>query len=84
MHDPKALHETQRYFGKVLADARFTGLLIGPGAGVNDATREHALAMLATGRPVLLDADALSVFATRPAELHAAIRGACVLTPHEG
>jgi hydroxyethylthiazole kinase-like uncharacterized protein yjeF len=68
----------------LLADARFTGLLIGPGAGVNDATREHALAMLATGRPVLLDADALSVFAARPAELHAAIRGACVLTPHEG
>ena len=68
----------------MLADSRFTALLIGPGAGINDATREQVLAMLATGRPVLLDADALSVFAARPAELFEAIRGACVLTPHEG
>ena len=45
---------------RLLADSRFTALLIGPGAGVNDATRERALAMLATGRPVLLDADALT------------------------
>jgi NAD(P)H-hydrate epimerase len=40
--------------------------------------------MLATGRPVLLDADAISVFAQHPAELFKAIRGYCVLTPHEG
>jgi len=69
---------------RMLADARFTALLIGPGAGVTEATRERALAMLATGRPVLLDADAISVFTDRPRELFAAIRGACVLTPHEG
>jgi ADP-dependent NAD(P)H-hydrate dehydratase / NAD(P)H-hydrate epimerase len=68
----------------LLADSRYTALLIGPGAGINDATREHALTMLATGRPVLLDADALSVFAARPSQLREAIRGACVLTPHEG
>jgi NAD(P)H-hydrate epimerase len=69
---------------RLLADSRFTALLIGPGAGVNDTTRERALAMLATGRPVLLDADAISVFADRPQELFDAIRTACVLTPHEG
>jgi ADP-dependent NAD(P)H-hydrate dehydratase / NAD(P)H-hydrate epimerase len=73
-----------RDLASLLADARFTALLIGPGAGVNDATREHALAMLLTGRPVLLDADAISVFAKDPQTLFGAIRGPCVLTPHEG
>jgi len=69
---------------RLLADARISALLIGPGAGVNDATRERARAMLASGRPVVLDADAISVFADRPRELFDAVRTACVLTPHEG
>ncbi|MGC1387169.1 MAG: NAD(P)H-hydrate dehydratase [Steroidobacteraceae bacterium] len=70
--------------GRLLADARISALLIGPGAGIDDATRERALAMLASGRPVVLDADALTVFAHRPRELFDAVRAACVLTPHEG
>jgi len=69
---------------RLLADSRFSALLIGPGAGVDDTTRERALAMLATGRPVVLDADAISVFARHPPALFEAIRGPCVLTPHEG
>jgi NAD(P)H-hydrate epimerase len=40
--------------------------------------------MLATGRSVVLDADAISVFAEAPDELFHAVRGPCVLTPHEG
>jgi ADP-dependent NAD(P)H-hydrate dehydratase / NAD(P)H-hydrate epimerase len=70
--------------GALLADLRFTALLIGPGAGINDTTRMRALEMLASARPVVLDADAISVFAERPHDLFQAIRGACVLTPHEG
>lgn len=69
---------------RLLADARFNALLIGPGAGVGEQTRTRALAMLATRRPVLLDADALSVFSKEPAALFKAIAGPCVLTPHEG
>jgi hydroxyethylthiazole kinase-like uncharacterized protein yjeF len=69
---------------RLLSDARYTGLLIGPGAAVSDATRETALQLLATARPVLLDADAISVFASRAAELARAIRGPCVMTPHDG
>jgi hydroxyethylthiazole kinase-like uncharacterized protein yjeF len=69
---------------RLLSDSRYTGFLIGPGAGVSDATRDNALALLRTGRPVLLDADAISAFASRAAELRQAIGGACVMTPHEG
>jgi NAD(P)H-hydrate epimerase len=40
--------------------------------------------MLATRRPVVLDADALSAFATDPNQLFGAVHGPCVLTPHDG
>ncbi len=68
----------------VLADTRITAMLAGPGAGLGPPTRAHALALLGTGRPVVLDADALSVFRDAPGDLFAAITGPCVLTPHEG
>jgi NAD(P)H-hydrate epimerase len=69
---------------RLLEDRRFSACLIGPGAGVGPETREHALAMLGSDRPVVLDADALTVFAQDPQALFGAIRGPCVLTPHEG
>ena len=68
----------------LLADPRITAMLVGPGAGVSTATRDHALAMLETGRPVVLDADALSAFQDAPGALFSAVHGTCVLTPHEG
>jgi NAD(P)H-hydrate epimerase len=69
---------------RLLSDSRYTAFLIGPGAGVNDATRQAALELLQTSRPVLLDADAITVFAGKSAELRQAIRGSCVMTPHDG
>jgi len=69
---------------RLLSDSRFTAFLIGPGAGVDESTRRTALQILRTARPVLLDADAISVFASRAAELAGAIRGPCVMTPHDG
>lgn len=69
---------------RLLSDSRYTAFLIGPGAGISDATRENALALLRTARPVLLDADAISVFASKAGELEQAIRGPCVMTPHDG
>ena len=71
-------------FSKLLSDARYNALLIGPGAGTTEATRTRVLEMLATSRPIVLDADAISVFAERSEDLFAAIRGPCLLTPHEG
>ncbi len=70
--------------GRLLLDARYSAFLIGPGAGVNDGTRQKALELLATARPVLLDADAITTFASKSQELAQAIRGPCVITPHEG
>lgn len=68
----------------LLQDRRFTGLLIGPGAGVTAATRRSVLRLLAAARATVLDADALTACAEDPAGLFAAIRGPTVLTPHEG
>src|SRR6202034_3032226 len=70
--------------GRLLADARFTACLIGPGGGVDDATFDAAREILGCARPVVLDADAITVFASRAAELAQAIRGPCVMTPHDG
>jgi hydroxyethylthiazole kinase-like uncharacterized protein yjeF len=69
---------------RLLSDPRYTAFLIGPGAGISNETRAAALKMLGTARPVLLDADAISVFASKASELAGAIRGPCVMTPHEG
>ena len=72
-------------FADYLADPRRRAALVGPGAGVTEDTRERALRALATGKPVVLDADALTVFAEDPDTLFAAIGGTpAILTPHEG
>jgi NAD(P)H-hydrate epimerase len=71
-------------FAGLLADGRRNAMLIGPGSGLNDRTREAVLAALATSRSVLLDADAITAFADAPAKLFQAIRGPVLMTPHEG
>jgi len=71
-------------FDLLLEDKRYSGLLIGPGAGTGAATRDRVLAMLRTGRATLLDADALTAFEGEPQSLFQAIKGPCVLTPHDG
>ena len=71
-------------FADLLADRRLTAVLLGPGNGVGAATCARSLTALASGRAVALDADALTSFADRPADLFAAIGGDCVMTPHDG
>lgn len=73
-------------FAAVIKDPRRNTVLLGPGYGVNAATRAHVLAALGAGKRCVLDADALTVFQDRPEDLFDAISGAeaCVLTPHEG
>lgn len=71
-------------FPELLADTRRNAILLGPGGGTGEAMRHNVLAALATRRAVVLDADALTVFAERRDMLFAAITGPCVLTPHDG
>jgi len=68
----------------LLADKRRNAALIGPGAGTQPETRDKTLKILAAGKSTVLDADALTVFADRPADLFDAINSPVVLTPHEG
>lgn len=63
----------------LLADARTSALLVGPGLGRSDGASRLLSAALHAGRPVVVDADALVLL--RPAMLSGA---PCVLTPHEG
>jgi ADP-dependent NAD(P)H-hydrate dehydratase / NAD(P)H-hydrate epimerase len=71
-------------FVALLRDQRITAFLIGPGAGVGPETRERVFTMLATRRPVVLDADALTSFQDDAQALFDKVGGPCVMTPHEG
>lgn len=75
---------SQNGFQDSLADERRNVVLLGPGAGVTGSTRTDVLAAAATGRTLVLDADALSAFSDEHAQLFAALHGPCVMTPHEG
>jgi ADP-dependent NAD(P)H-hydrate dehydratase / NAD(P)H-hydrate epimerase len=70
-------------FAGLLAGDRFSAFLIGPGAGASEDTRIRVLEILKTGRPTLLDADAITAFRDDPPALDRAIVGPCVLTPHD-
>lgn len=73
---------------EALADARLNVMVVGPGNGVGDVTHHNVLTALASGRRVVLDADALSSFANDPRALFARIKDSSnlrvVMTPHVG
>lgn len=71
-------------FNHNIKDARISCFLIGPGAGISDASRNQATSLLKTTKPVVLDADAITVFQNDLGSLISHIHHDCVLTPHEG
>jgi NAD(P)H-hydrate epimerase len=71
-------------FAALLADERKNAVLIGPGAGIDDATQARTLAALSARKRCVLDADALTAFADDPSLLFRAIAAPTILTPHEG
>lgn len=73
-----------RSFSEQISEPRVSACLVGPGNGVLGGTRERVLAALRTNKPVVLDADALTVFEDEPDLLFGSITGTCVLTPHDG
>jgi len=66
------------------AAADLDAVVIGPAAGVNDATRAHVRALAGTGAALVVDADGLTVFEGWPADLFEVLDRDDVLTPHEG
>jgi NAD(P)H-hydrate epimerase len=76
-----------RALTQLLADRRKNAVLVGPGIGVGQHTKEMVLAALASPAVVVLDADALTSFAGDQGTLFEAIRSRdapVVLTPHDG
>lgn len=76
LHDGAAL-------ARLLEDRRYNAICLGPGIGL-DRARDLTPVALRSGRPVVLDADALSAWEGRPASLFAMLHDRCVLTPHGG
>jgi hydroxyethylthiazole kinase-like uncharacterized protein yjeF len=88
-----AAHETAimlracdaRAFTDLLQSPKVAAACVGPGAG--DGVRDVATGALQTGKPVLLDADALTAFSGQADHLARLIRRHArpvVLTPHDG
>lgn len=72
---------------KLLADARFNAVILGPAIGVGSMTCDLVEAAMAANRACVLDADALTSFdgkAKRLADLIGGNAAPVVLTPHEG
>lgn len=77
-------------FSALITDNRVTAVLVGCGCGVSEKTKAFALFALSLKKPVVLDADALTVFEINPQKLFYAINSpsssnfSCILTPHDG
>lgn len=71
-------------FGQTLSDHGAGAAVLGPGAGVADATRARVMAALKADIAVVLDADALTSFKDDPETVFNAVSGPAVFTPHAG
>jgi hydroxyethylthiazole kinase-like uncharacterized protein yjeF len=69
-----------------VADAleRGDAAVIGPGLGLSDDARDMLQRVLASGRPAVIDADALTLIAEEPNTLAGHRTGTLLLTPHPG
>lgn len=73
-------------FSTHYVDPRRNALLLGPGygRGHDDTLRNAVFGAVASGRAVVLDADALNVFEGQAERLFAVLHAGCILTPHAG
>ncbi len=79
-----AVTEGADAFATLIDDPRKNAVLIGPGAGTGQETRDKVLAALSRNKRTVLDADAITSFTDMPDALFGAIGSDTVLTPHEG
>jgi NAD(P)H-hydrate epimerase len=76
-----------RALSAMLEDERKNAVVIGPGAGIGERLKSRVLAVLSSKAAIVLDADALTVFADDNSTLFSSIASRpapVVLTPHEG
>jgi hydroxyethylthiazole kinase-like uncharacterized protein yjeF len=66
------------------AAADVDAAVIGPAAGVDEATVSNLFALARTGAAIVIDADALTAFRDDPDELFSVLDRDDVLTPHPG
>lgn len=77
-------YEDDAGFEALITGERRNAVLVGPGNGVNEATKKHVLSALKLRKKCVIDADAITVFQDEPEVLFKAVHSAVVLTPHEG
>lgn len=65
-----------------LSDARISAVLVGPGLGRGEIARDRLACALESGKPLVLDADALQLL--DPDLLEGVDAGHILVTPHEG
>ena len=73
---------------RLLEDKRRNAIVLGPGNGVGEALKECVVLALASERSLVLDADALTSFASESAGLKVYVKpehaSKLVITPHDG
>lgn len=72
---------------QLIADHKVRSVVIGPAAGIGEATRANVLAILGAGCSIVLDADAITSFKGDPEALFEAVKSAAgevIMTPHAG
>lgn len=77
-------YANRQELARLFAEKRYGTLLIGPANGVDEDTQAAVLSAAATGKKLVLDADALTVFTGRASDLIQKLPAETVLTPHEG
>jgi ADP-dependent NAD(P)H-hydrate dehydratase / NAD(P)H-hydrate epimerase len=65
-------------------EPRVGALAIGPGAGLSKRVAKNVATLLSRAIPIVLDADALTVFQDNPKALFGMLHDGAVLTPHDG
>jgi len=68
----------------LLADRRTTAVVIGPALGFDDRAIGLVRAVLAARKPVVLDADAISLLGNELTRLRDALHQNVIMTPHDG
>ncbi len=71
-------------FPDVLGDPRKNALVLGPGGETGEDMRTHVLDALAAKKACVIDAGALTAFASSPEILFQALDERSLLTPHDG